>query len=355
MWPTTRITKILQIDLPIIQAPMAGVSTPSLVAAVSNAGGLGSLALGYQQPEAMRAAICATRLLTDKPFAANLFIPEPHAASPRQIKRMQTLLQAVCPRIIREFTPVSPPFIPAFDAQLQIIIEEKVPVLSFTFGCLSDSWIRKLKQHRILLIGTATTAAEAILLEQKGIDIIVAQGMEAGGHRGSFLKSTTDSLLGNFALIPQIVDQVRVPVVAAGGIMDGRGILASLHLGAAGVQMGTAFLATPESAAHPLYKNAVLSLSEDNTTLTTAFSGKLARSIRNKFTETMANFQDQILDYPIQNTLTRQIRELAAKKNLTRYLSLFAGQNSCLCREITAKNLIRFLDKDVKRRLIHNS
>jgi nitronate monooxygenase len=351
MWPNTRITKKLDIALPIIQAPMAGVTTCSLVAAVSNAGGLGSLACGYMQPDAMQQLIQQTRSLTNKSIAVNLFIPEKHYASAKQITRMQTSLESVSKQVIKDFTPISQPFIPNFDEQLQIIIEEKVPVLSFTFGCLSEAWIKKLKKQKVILMGTATTAAEAILLERKGIDIIVAQGYEAGAHRGSFLKNADESLLGNFALIPQITDHISVPIIAAGGIMDGRGILAALLLGASGVQMGTAFLTTHESAANPSYKNALLSLSEDNTTLTRAFSGKFARAIRNKFTDAMENFQDEILDYPIQNTLTRQIRDLAAKKNLTSYLSLFAGQNSYLCREINAKNLIRFLDKDVKRLL----
>jgi nitronate monooxygenase len=351
MWPKTRITTILNIDLPIIQAPMAGASTFALAAAVSNAGGLGSLACGYMQPDAMQDLIQKTRSLTNKPIAVNLFVPEKHTASPKQMQRMQTTLKSICKNTIKEFEPISPPFIPAFDEQLHIIIDEKIPILSFTFGCLSDAWIKKLKRQKILLLGTATTAAEAILLERKQIDIIVAQGYEAGAHRGSFLKNADASLLGNFALIPQITDHISIPVIAAGGIMDARGILAAMLLGASGVQMGPAFLTTRESAAHPLYKNALLSLSEDNTTLTNAFSGKLARAIRNKFTDTMENFQDQILDYPIQNTLTRQIRDLAAKKNLPQYLSLYAGQNSYLCREINAKNLIRFLDKDVKRLL----
>jgi nitronate monooxygenase len=351
MWPTTRITKMLGIELPIIQAPMAGASTFALVAAVSNAGGLGSLACGYMQPDDIYHQIQKTRSLTDKPIAINLFIPEKHLASAKQIKRMQTTLKSVCHPLTNEFAPISAPFIPDFDAQLQVILEENVPIVSFTFGCLPDAAIKKLKKQKIILMGTATTPAEAKRLEAKKIDIIVAQGYEAGGHRGSFLKSAADSLLGNFALIPQIVDHINAPVVAAGGIMDARGILAAMLLGATGVQMGTAFLTTPESIIHPAYKKALLAFSEDNTTLTNAFSGKLARAIRNKFTDAMENFADQILDYPIQNTLTRQIRDLSAKKNLTAYLSLYAGQNSYLCREINTKNLIHILDKEVKHLL----
>jgi nitronate monooxygenase len=351
MWPTTRITKILGIELPIIQAPMAGASTFALVAAVANAGGLGSLACGYMQPDDIYNQIQKTRSLTNKPIAVNLFIPEKHAASTKQIKRMQTTLKSVCHPLINEFTPIKAPFIPDFDAQLQVILEEKVPIVSFTFGCLPDTWIKKLKKHKIILMGTATTLAEAKRLAAKDIDIIVAQGYEAGAHRGSFLRSAADSLLGNFALIPQIADHISAPIVAAGGIMDARGILAAMLLGAAGVQMGTAFLTTSEAIIHPSYKKALLTSSEDNTTLTNAFSGKLARAIRNKFTDAMENFPDQILDYPIQNTLTRQIRDLSAKKNLTAFQSLYAGQNSYLCREINAKNLLRILDKDVKRLL----
>jgi nitronate monooxygenase len=303
------------------------------------------------QPDDTYHQIQKTRSLTDKSIAVNLFIPVKRTASARQIKRMQTTLTSACHPVIDEFAPIKAPFIPDFDTQLQVILEEKVPIVSFTFRCLSDTWIKKLKKQKIILMGTATTLAEAKRLEAKAIDIIVAQGYEAGAHRGSFLKSAADSLLGDFALIPQIADHINAPVVAAGGIMDARGILAAMLLGATGVPMGTAFLTKPESIIHPAYKKALLASSEDNTTFKNAFSGKLARAIRNKFTDATENFLDQILDYPIQNTLTRQIRDLSAKKNLTVYLSRYAGQNSYLCREINTKKLIRILDKEAKHLL----
>lgn len=355
MWPNTRVTKLLKIKYPIIQAPMAGgITTPELIASVSNAGGLGSLAAGYMSPESIRNAIVKIRSLTDKPFAVNLFIPEKHHASKQQIDSMVTILKKVCAKYTQEITTIKPPFSYSFAEQIQVILEEKIPIFSFTFGIPDDSWLKKLKINKVKLLGTATNLSEAILLERKGIDMIVAQGCEAGGHRGSFLDKPENALIGNFALIPQIVDHVKIPVIAAGAIMDERAIVAALIFGASAVQMGTAFLTCPEAGTHTKYKKLLLSTTQDNTALTRAFSGKLARGIKNKFMAKMELYQNQILDYPIQNALTRQTREIAAQKGLTDYMSLFAGQAAYLSRGIAADKLIRLLDSKVKGLLSKN-
>ena len=348
MWNNTPVTKILKIKLPIIQAPMAGgITTPKLVANVSNAGGLGTLGAGYMSPEEIKKNIRKIRTLTNKPFAVNLFIPETPYVPKEQLRTMISTLKKSFPAITKKIQPVKPPYMPSFDEQIKVIIAEKVPVFSFTFGVLEEKWIEKLKANKIKIIGTATTASEAALLEFEGVDLVIAQGYEAGGHHGNFMETTGSSLIGTFALIPQLLTHVNIPVIAAGGIMDARGILAAMTLGAEGVQMGTAFITCPESGASSQYKNRLLKLREDHTTLTRAFSGKLARCVKNKFTMQMKIFQHQFLDYPAQNALTKQLRETAEKKDLADYSSFYAGQGACMSQGLTADKLIKQLNKGV--------
>jgi len=350
-WPNTVLTELLKIRYPIIQAPMAGSDSPALVASVSNAGGLGSLGAAYMKPEAIQTAIKKIRELTDKPFNINLFIPEAHTATEQQISWMHNKLAQMCSSFIDSPEPVKPPYAQPFAEQIAVVLAAKVPVFSFTFGMLSTEWIIKLKANGTRLIGTATTLTEAMQLADNNIDIIVAQGSEAGGHRGTFMTQAEDALIGNFALIPQIVDRINKPIVAAGGIMDGRGIVAALVLGACGVQMGTAFLSCPEAGINEKYRELLLKTKQDNTTLTRAFSGRMARGIHNKFIEDMAHYPEHILPFPIQNALTRPMRNAAAKNNLTDYLSLWAGQASYLSHGITADKLIRQLAAEVQQLL----
>lgn len=349
MWPITSLIPLLGIQLPIIQAPMAGgATTPELVAAISHAGGLGSLGAGYMLPEDIRTAIKKIRALSNKPFAVNLFIPQSHHATEQQIATMKDIIEKNCTELNLKLTDIKPPYLPSFNEQLKIAIEEKVPILSFTFGIPEDNYLIELKKNKIILIGTATTLAEAKLLEEKGIDLIVAQGNESGGHRGTFLGNVEDALIGNFALIPQLADTIKVPIVAAGGIMDARGIVASLILGASGVQMGTAFLSCQESGAHQMYKQALLNTKQDNTTLTRSFSGKHCRMIKNTFIKRMETYSTDLLDYPIQHTLTALMRKEAARQNQVEFLSLLAGQAAYLCKDISATQLINELNNDVK-------
>lgn len=348
MWPETQITQILRIKFPIIQAPMAGgATTPELVAAVSQAGGLGSLGAGYMLPEEIRSEIKKIRELTDKPFAVNLFIPQEHQATLQQIAAMKLIIEKSSAELGIKLADIKPPYLPSFTEQLNIIIEEKVPIFSFTFGIPADNYLSELKRNNIITIGTATTLAEAKLLEEKGIDIIAAQGCESGGHRGTFLSTVEHALIGNMALIPLLADNIKIPIIASGGIMDARGIAAALMLGAGGVQCGTAFLSCPESGVHQLYKQALLNAKENNTTLTRAFSGKPCRVIKNTFVTRMQAYERDILDYPIQNSMTAAMRKEAAKQNQVDFLSLLAGQAAYLSKGLPAKELIEQLNKEV--------
>lgn len=344
MWPETEVTTKLGIRYPIIQAGMAGgVTTPEMVAAVSNAGGLGTLGAGYMSPEAMKKAIREIRALTPKPFAVNLFIPQPVVENPKVIDEMNHHLDYYRKQLhLTNLSPETPLFFDGFPRQIEVVLSEEVPVFSFTFGILPEDMVKQMKEREITLIGTATTVEEAMELEKSGVDLIVAQGWEAGGHRGTFLSSIEESNLGTMALVPQLVDQVQLPVIAAGGIMDARGIAASLHLGAQGVQLGTAFLTCKESGAHRSYKEALLYRKKGEATeITSVFSGRPARGVKNVFMAEMKDYPGSIPAYPIQHYLTSDIRTAAARQEQIEYMSLWAGEGFSLCQERTARELMK--------------
>jgi nitronate monooxygenase len=318
-----RLTRLLGIQYPLVLGPMAGLSTPELAAAVSRVGGLGSLGAGMMAPENIRKAIQATKQLTSQPFAVNLFItPRPEVDSP--------VLEAMNQRLDVYRRELGIPranverFAPDFEEQFQAVMEEGVAVFSFTFGLLPEDKVRALKQRGTVVIGTATCVREARALEALGVDAVVAQGFEAGGHRGTFLVPFEEAQVGLFALVPQMAASVRVPVIASGGIMNGRGIMAAMLLGAAGAQLGSAFLGCPESSASPAYRVALKRAEDTSTTLTWAFSGRPARGIRNRFMAEVGS--TGIPPYPLQNALTRDIRDAAAKQGQADFLSLWAGQ-----------------------------
>ncbi|GGE13758.1 nitronate monooxygenase [Marinithermofilum abyssi] len=347
-WKQTKLTEMLSIATPIIQAGMAGGSTtPDLVAAVSNAGGLGTLGAAYLSPEAMREAIRKIREKTTRPFAVNLQIPPPYEESPQVTRRMRKHLQSYEKKLGVPREEKSPPSI-SFSDQMRVVLEEKVPVFSFTFGIPEPELIKQLRDNQTVTIGTATTVNEAVELEKRGVDAVAAQGFEAGGHRGTFQSVADYPYIGSMALIPQVVDHVSIPVIASGGIMDGRGILASLALGAAGVQMGSAFLTTLESGAHPLYKEALLQTTDESTVITKAFSGRPARGIRNAFIQEMERHPEPIPPFPIQNALTKPLRKFAAKQNNLEYMSLWGGQASALGRLEPAGELMERLQQEVE-------
>lgn len=350
MWQANAITTRLQVKWPILQAGMAGgTTTPELVAAVSEAGGLGTLGAGYMSAGQIRDAIRAIRARTDKPFAVNLFIPESYDGSQPVAESVSNVMNEVRERLGIPADPEVTRFAEPFEEQMAVVIEERVPVCSFTFGVSEKRWLAELKQRGIITIGTATTVREAIALEASGVDMIAAQGSEGGGHRGSFLPDSPSNLIGTMALVPQIVDRVDIPVIAAGGIMDGRGIAAAFALGAQAVQLGTAFLTCVESGAHPQYKRSVRETSDEATVITRAFSGKSARGIENEFMTLLAPHDHELPPYPVQNALTRDIRNAAAKQDRTEYLSMWAGQAASLSREMSAGELVASLVEETER------
>ncbi|GGC97292.1 putative nitronate monooxygenase [Thalassobacillus devorans] len=349
MWQHNEVTSLLNIKFPIIQAGMAGgVTTPELVAAVSNAGGLGTIGAGYMTADALQTAIRETKKRTDKPFSVNVFVPEESTGSEADISFANALLQPFHEKLQIEPTQEVSHSSSTFQKQLDVIVEEKVPVCSFTFGVPSEKVISRLKSHQIRLIGTATTVKEAIINGDAGIDLVVAQGSEAGGHRGTFAASFEQGAVGIMSLVQRMAARISIPVIAAGGIMDARGFVAVNKLGAKGVQMGTAFLTSPESGAKPLHKQAILKSDGDDTVLTRSFSGKPARGIENDFVRQMRQQEHQLPPYPIMNTLTKQLRKAAAEQNKPDYMSLWAGQNASLSRELPAGQLIRQMVKEVK-------
>lgn len=351
-WPKTPLTELLGIRYPIIQAPMAeDVTTPELVAAVANAGGLGSLGAGAMEPEAIRTAIRRIRTLTDKPFAVNLFIPEPVSEDAERIIRANEILNPYRTALnLPEPDPLAA-YTPDYTEQLGVLFEEKVNLLSFTYGLPRPSELESVKQQGIITIGTATHLVEALVLEESGIDVIVAQGAEAGGHRGTFIGSFRQGMIGTIVLLPLLADHISVPLVAAGGIMDSRGICAALTLGADGVQMGTAFLSTQESGAHPQYKELLFNSNEVGTTVTKVFSGKPGRSLRNQFIRELQQVQSYLPGYPTQNAITRPIRQAAVEQDMLELMPLWAGQGSWLCQQQGAADLIASWVEEVERLL----
>jgi nitronate monooxygenase len=338
----TRATEALGVEHPVVQAPMAGgPTTPELVAAVSNAGGLGSLGAAYLPPEKIQEQVREVRNLTERPFAVNLFVPVPFDANPERIERANTLL-----RPYREELGIEAPeglthFAENFEGQLDAVLEERVPVFSFTFGSLGPELVGRFKENGVKVMGTATTVREGLRLEEEGVDMVVAQGSEAGAHRGTFLDDFADAMIGTIALVPQLADALSIPVVASGGIMDGRGLVAALALGAEAVQMGTAFLVCEESGAHPAYKRAVLGSAEDATAVTRAFSGRPARGVKNRFLVEIGEHEGELPPFPVQNALTQDIRAAARMQGRPEFMSLWAGQAARLARPTKAAELVR--------------
>jgi len=338
-----QLCKFLGTKYSIIQAPIAGSDNAKLVAAASEAGALGSLGAQYRTPEEIQKVISEIREVTSKPFAVNLFAHRPETTpSDDQIAKSRSYLDVYYSRF--GITAPTTEFVKKgidTEAQLEAIIEAQVPVFSFTLGLLEDKWLKAFKKAGTLVIGTATNVKEAKALADSGVDAITAQGSEAGGHRGTFIGDAEDSMIGGFALIPQIVDAVRVPIIAAGGIMDGRGIAAALVLGAAGVQLGTAFLTVLECPVNAQYKEAVRNHDADDTTITKVFSGAPARAIRNSF---IADNSDKpLLPFPYHNKLTRPIRQAANQAGQNEYTNLWSGQGGRLARELSAKELVERL------------
>jgi len=303
-----------------------GPSTPELVAAVSNAGGLGSLGAAYLTPDQIRDTIRRIRSLTSRQFNVNLFAggwKTDHTFDP---SRMLEILGEVHQQLGIPAPAVPQPTPDPFPAQLEAVLDARPPIFSFTFGIPDRDAISRLKSRGIVIIGTATTVDEARALEAAGVDAIFAQGAEAGAHRGTFLGPFESSMTPTLDLVRAAAAAVKIPVIATGGLMDGRDIQAALNAGASAASLGTAFLASPESGASEVHKRAILAAKEDTTVVTRAFSGRPARGLKNDFISRIHAQPQSILPYPLQNALTRSMRTAAAQQELPDYLSLWAGQ-----------------------------
>jgi nitronate monooxygenase len=299
------------------------------------------LGAAYLPPQKIREQVREIRDLTQRPFVVNLFVPVPFEVDSAKIERANMLLGPY-----REELEIDPPeelpsFTESFEDQLKAVLEERVPVFSFTFGSLGPKLVGRLKENGATVMGTATTVREGLRLEEDGVDMVVAQGSEAGTHRGTFLGDFAGAMIGTMALVPQLADVLSVPVLASGGIMEGRGLAAALILGAEAVQMGTAFLVCEESGAHPEYKRAVLGSVEDATALTRAFSGRPARGVKNRFLVEVGQHEGELPPFPVQNALTKDVRGAAQKQNRTEFMSLWAGQAAHLGRPIKAAELVK--------------
>lgn len=340
-------------NIPVVLAPMGGgPSTPELTAAVSNAGGLGSLAVAYSSPEKITQDITKIRVLTNRPFAVNLFSPAAQEPMRGDVEAVSKFLGNFHQRLGLTAPQLPSNAIEDFEKQIDAICESNPAVVSFTFGLLPPGAMQRLKAEGIFVVGTATTVDEARQLERAGVDAIVAQGGEAGAHRGTFAVPAEQALIGTVALVPQVVDAVRVPVIASGGIMDGRGIVAALALDARAVQMGTAFLASKEAGTSAAYREALLEAREDQTTVTRAFSGRMARGIQNEFITKWNQSGLANLSYPWQNAFTQQMRRAASAGKDAGLLSLWAGQGVGLIREGTAAELISRWRQEMKTALL---
>ncbi len=316
-----------RLKFPIIQGPMAGGScTPELIAGVSNAGGLGSVAASLLSSDKMRDNVSQVRALTDQPFLINLFVQETPAPSPDEVAKAVELLRPIWQgRLGWSSFPTPARWCEDFHAQFDTLIELRPAAASFTFNILTASQVERLHDAGIAVIGTVTTVDEALAWENIGADAVVASGVEAGGHRGTFLGPQQEATLSARQLWPQVAEAVHIPVIAAGGIMTGVDINDALAAGATAVQMGTAFLVCEESGINNAYKNRLIKAGPTPTHLTRAFSGRYARGLENDFMRQMKTLEAQFPAYPVQNALTTPIRAAAAELGDTELMSLWAG------------------------------
>jgi nitronate monooxygenase len=356
MWKSNALTRRLGLEVPIVQGPFgSGLSSVDLVAAVSNAGGLGSFGVHHLNGAGIRDVAAKIRARTDRPFALNLWIPLHDSEDPQvdddEFARAIANLALYFAELNLPVPDRPARFTPPFAEQMEAVLEARPAVFSFVFGVPDARVLERCRDLGILTLGAATTVDEAVSLERAGVDAVVASGFEAGGHRISFLRSAEESLTGTLALIPQVVDAVSIPVIAAGGIADGRGIAAALCLGAQAAQIGTAFLACEESAASELHRQALHSPQARDTALTRAFTGRLARGIRNRFIEETRSIESGVPQYPVQAWLTGHLKKASIAQGRTDLMSLWSGQSAGLIRHHQAAALMAELVRDTSAAL----
>jgi nitronate monooxygenase len=348
-WRDRRFLDLLDIELPIIQAPMAGSDSPALAAEVSRAGGLGSLAGALLSPDKLRDGVQAIRAITPRPINLNFFCHSmTPSADPQQVERWKHFLRPHYQRLGLDIEHVAPaPLRMPFDAAACAVVEEVKPaVVSFHFGLPEPALVERLKARGIKIFSSATSVAEARLLEARGCDAIIAQGSEAGGHRAMFLEKTVETQTGLMALLPQVANAVSLPVIAAGGVMDGMGVAAALALGAYAVQLGTAYLFCPEANVSPLYRKALAETADNGTAITNLFSGRPARGIVNRFVREAGPMSDAAPDFPHAATLIAPLRAASEKAGSTDYMQMWAGQAAGMGRALPAFELTKRLGED---------
>ncbi|MFD7979293.1 NAD(P)H-dependent flavin oxidoreductase [Streptomyces sp. NPDC059071] len=344
-----RLGELLSLELPVVQGPFGGgLSSVELTVAVSEGGGLGSYGAHHLAPDGITALVARLRTATDRPFAVNLWVPQDGEPRPDGLPDLTAHVERLRPYYdelgVAAPTAADLAAWPDFDEQLDALLAAAPPVISLVMGLPPRRLVTEARRRGIALIGTATTVAEAVALEASGVDAVVASGSDAGGHRGAFLRPVRESLVGTFSLVPQVADAVTVPVVAAGGIADGRGVAAALALGADAVQIGTAFLAARESGASPVHRRALGGPEARTTVLTRLFSGRTARGIPNRFVREMAAHEDLVPPYPLQNALMLPIRRAAAEQERADRVNLWAGQAAGLSRpDVRAADLLAAL------------
>jgi nitronate monooxygenase len=348
-WPDRRILDLLKIEVPIIQAPMAGSDSVALARSVSSTGALGSLACALLSLDQVREAVRALREGMPRPFNLNFFCHTMEAPDSAATERWKNFLRPHYQRLGLDIENVAESRLrlPFNDEMCAVVEEVRPEVVSFHFGLPSPKLVERLKGRGIRILSSATSVREAKWLAALGCDAIIAQGLEAGGHRGMFLETNIASQLGLLALLPQIKDAVSIPVIAAGGIADARGVLAALALGASAVQLGTAYLLCPEANVPPLYRSALEQAGNGETVLTNLFSGRAARGILNRYIEESGPVSDAAPPFPYAATLVAPLRAASEQDGSVDYMQLWAGQAAGLAKSKPADQLTRELAADV--------
>lgn len=342
------LQRLLGIELRIIQAPMAGVQGSALAVAVSNAGGLGSLPCAMLSLDAIRNELAAIKAQTRKPFNVNFFCHAPPAPSGEREATWRATLSPYYKEygIDADTIPVGPGRAPFSSEAADVLDEFKPPVVSFHFGLPSAELLARVRALGAKILCSATTVEEARWLEAQGLDAIIAQGLEAGGHRGIFLSEDLSTQLGTFALLPQIVREVKLPVIAAGGIADAKGVAAAMALGAAGVQIGTTYLLCPEATTSAVHRSALKSEAARQTALTNLFTGRPARAIVNRVMRELGPIGTAIPAFPLAIGAIAPLRAKAESQGSGDFSPLWSGQNASGCKEVPAADLTRELAAD---------
>ncbi len=345
VWPDRSLLDLLNIELPIVQAPMAGCNGAELAVAVSKAGGLGSLPCAMLSVEEIKSEIEHIRSATTKPFNVNFFCHKEMQIDSGSIQRWRNCLAPYYRELDLEFPPEydKPSRLPFDEATCDLMEELKPPVISFHFGLPSEALLQRVKNIGCIVMSSATTVAEAVWLADKGVNVVIAQGLEAGGHRGMFLSGDLSSQVGTMSLVPQIANAVEVPVIASGGIGDGRGIAAAFALGAAGVQPGTAYLLCPEAKTNALHREALTSARNQETALTNLFSGRPARGIVNRLMREQGPISTAAPPFPFASIDLTPLRTRAEADSQNDFTQLWAGQSTSMIRELPAAQLTKEL------------